>query len=542
MAVTPAGGLLYTVANDTKSNLLNTIGSGAGSCVVTPPGDGAKFVAPCIVRLNDLELASVTGVSGDTLTFGTRGLGGTTAVAHTAGVLIEHIDAAEVIEALRQYAKHSPIVTLSVDQAATGGSGTLGDKWTGWEAAFNAQGPGSHIHFPAGYYTLATALTPNGATLISGAGKYASRIIATANTFDAITLNKGHTGATFPPITGAGMSQGQGWIRIQDLYLGNDTGINALIGGDATGGGITKAGIVINTLTEIEVVACAIQGWKYNLILDQCEEVRIRDCHIGVPVAAGVWIVNNGEHRAGALATQTNDITIDGCQFNGKFNIIHIMDDGGDTHKVSNCNFNAGGRAATLCNQVSTLWDNCRFEGQSFDAIYITELSANSAALVGSSYLLNFHNCTWSQSIAGVLNSIHVVPYTSGVGKQVFHLNVDGCHFSIGAPATPVAHISDAANCVAVNVRGNYNAQSGTVPLVNGLPQIGQFQLYSAGGTQQGSGLGIGAYDFGRGQNCLALGAAGTAPSANPTGAIVLWWDGANLKYLKPSGATGNVV
>lgn len=39
----------------------------------------------------------------------------------------------------------------------------------------------------------------------------------------------------------------------------------------------------------------------------------------------------------------------------------------------------------------------------------------------------------------------------------------------------------------------------------------------------------------------IHLGGTTTTPAAT-TGRITLWWDGTNLKYLKPDGTTGNVV
>lgn len=51
-----------------------------------------------------------------------------------------------------------------------------------------------------------------------------------------------------------------------------------------------------------------------------------------------------------------------------------------------------------------------------------------------------------------------------------------------------------------------------------------------------------GTGSFGGGDGVLFLDAARTAPTSNPASGIILWWDGTNLKYRTPSGATGNIV
>ena len=52
-----------------------------------------------------------------------------------------------------------PSNAVCVSDLATGGAGTSGSPWTGWETSVNALGLYTHVHFPAGYYSQASKIT-----------------------------------------------------------------------------------------------------------------------------------------------------------------------------------------------------------------------------------------------------------------------------------------------------------------------------------------------------------------------------------------------
>ena len=69
--------------------------------------------------------------------------------------------------------------------------------------------------------------------------------------------------------------------------------------------------------------------------------------------------------------------------------------------------------------------------------------------------------------------------------------------------------------------------------------------LIVQGSTSGGGGLpnlGINGSTFGGGKGVVFLATAGTAPSTNPTGGLVIWTDGANLKYRDAAGTVKTIT
>jgi hypothetical protein len=145
-----------------------------------------------------------------------------------------------------------------------------------------------------------------------------------------------HTGdgfqSTWPASIGEDRHSYAANIKLRDLYIKNTNGAN-------TGAAFADVGG-----SYITVEHCYMSGFKYGVLLDQSEIVRIRDSYIEGQSLANIWVVNGSDHTAGALPMFTNQIVIDGNQLNqtNSSSTYNIIDDGGANHTISNNNFQSG--------------------------------------------------------------------------------------------------------------------------------------------------------------------------------------------------------
>lgn len=220
---------------------------------------------------------------------------------------------------------------VMVDQLASGGTGTNGDPWVGWEAPLNALPGGLEIHFPAGSYTQSATIRVKGGWTLRGAGKDAS-IITSTSTFNGDALQ------SVSPYNG---STAVGLV-VEDLRLvsTNPTPRGAAID------------IVAGSFVSINRVFAL--NYKYSVVLDQAEVADIADSQFVASIttaAAGVWIVNGAEHQQqqvdgvpptpAPLPGFTNRIGVRNTQFNA-VSFIGVQDDGGNSHVFDTNNFSGG--------------------------------------------------------------------------------------------------------------------------------------------------------------------------------------------------------
>lgn len=145
----------------------------------------------------------------------------------------------------------STIGPVDVRRLATGGDGTIGDPWTGWEATINATA--ADYWFPAGYYTLSTPISLLAHTNLRGAGNNLA-IITTSTTF------KGEA------ITAMGTINGSygAYMTIEDLAIRNGNW-------SVTTGGYANVGLALVAVSFVYVNRCAFSGWWRSVICDQTE-------------------------------------------------------------------------------------------------------------------------------------------------------------------------------------------------------------------------------------------------------------------------------
>ena len=235
--------------------------------------------------------------------------------------------------------------------------------------AYNGLG---FVYFPAGTTAhAATLIFKNGVTYAGDGASANGSILRYVGNADQIQVNNPSNSST------------AAYINVQDLWLksaNNNTG---------------KANFADNGSTFLNFTRVRFSGARINLILDQSEIVRVRDCLfqdiLSVTTAAGVWIVNGATRTGGNSTGYTNEILFEGCQFNcdGTANLpTLIADDGGLSHKVVACNFNGGAIGYRATNVLTLSIKDCEIE----------------AGLAGTAYVtgVGLYSTTWAGGTGGV--------------------------------------------------------------------------------------------------------------------------------------------
>ncbi len=232
--------------------------------------------------------ASVTGplnVSGDVNVTGTSTLGVTTAASITA----------KNLEQIR-YA----------DQFATGGSGTIGSPWTGWQTAITSAGSGGKVAFPAGYYSY------NGDLDITQPVTFDIRSGA------MLTIAEATSGTCDAGITSCGDIHIDHTSNVKIICENPNTSVIEPMISDGNGAYST---LWIDNSSYVEVVGCKIlQGnvtGRTNVygavrVLDS-NHVRLISNHIAASAGVGIHAIQMAD---GAIS----DNFIDGTQADG----IHL--------------------------------------------------------------------------------------------------------------------------------------------------------------------------------------------------------------------------
>jgi len=153
-------------------------------------------------------------------------------------------------------------------------------------AAAAAATNGASVYVPAGTYNLTAALTVPKKTIFFGDGRETSILKFT------------HTGNGLENIAALNSSVDI-TNCVRDMYIWNTNASNTGAGYDNVGG------------TFLEIKNVRIEGFKYNVILDQSELVQIKSCQFESPLSASVWMVNGPDHTfttsvaAAGLGVQT---------------------------------------------------------------------------------------------------------------------------------------------------------------------------------------------------------------------------------------------
>jgi hypothetical protein len=249
------------------------------------------------------------------------------------------------------------------DKLATGGSGTVGSPWTGWDSALAALSGSVWVIFPPGYYSHSSVIN------LSTSGSQKTNWRLTGSGKDATIITSAHTGSGFfAGYTVNGSTAAR--IRIENLTIKNSNGSNI-------GCGIDQVAGTFVTISDVKV-----QGFKYGIVFDQTELGDILDCDFESCLTAGVWLANGAEHTIGASQDFTNRISIQRCQFN--LCAYGIIDDGGAVHSVRDNSFNGGTYGMWVAHASPVTIEVNEFEGMSTQAIRMSSNSAQGSVAVGA--------------------------------------------------------------------------------------------------------------------------------------------------------------
>jgi hypothetical protein len=294
---------------------------------------------------------------------------------------------------------------------------------------------GIKVIAPPGTYKCAAPLIIPKRVIFTGAGRL-STILTFSNAGDGIQ-------STWPINSSTAV-----WISIRDMYLQN-TNVAP------TGGGFVDVGG-----TFIEVQNCRIEGFKYEIILDQTEIATIRNNQLNHAAGrVGIWLVNGPDHTALANIGFTNRITIVENQFDGTAGNENIIDDGGANHTIKDNNFNAGTKVIRVAG-VSGL-DFCCNESESHTDTQVVLLTTTTKAgvYVGPVFGCSIEKNTFSD--AG-LNTIGIDEVQGGeITKNVFSLTPGGgafLYFANGA-SNPTTGLRFEHNAKALTGAGKTSAR-----------------------------------------------------------------------------------
>jgi hypothetical protein len=181
------------------------------------------------------------------------------------------------------------------------------------------------------------------------------------------------------------------YLKVQGLKIEN------------TATGNLGAGYIDSCGVEWEVVDCYILGWKYNLIIDQSELVRVRNSRFegtaSTNSTCGILITNGNQITPGAQSTFTNQVLVETCQLNSC--TYGIADCGGYDHAFKNNNYNGGTNHIYASTVASLTVDGGEFEGATGPCIrcHTTDIFGNTQGGNSVSNIVNaFFSPTSGQS------------------------------------------------------------------------------------------------------------------------------------------------
>ena len=253
-----------------------------------------------------------------------------------------------------------------------------------------------------------------------------------------------------------------------------------------------KASIADVGSSYLTIERVATYGNQYGVILDQSEIVRLQNCYIIAPAGGvGVWLVNGAGHTVGANSFYTNQITIDGCQFNTTTG-VHIADDGGNTHVFTNNNFNAGSISCQITDTYNLL-----IQGNSFETATTTEISFSKTMLLGtagnysSAVSIRCNSFSSTAAIAFITFSNTSATRVVVESNNFVNANVSGTPFSgVSAGVTGFYGVGNnqfgTGSSVVGNTMGDYSSYTPVLSSTNSDASLGNGTItgtYARSGT-----------------------------------------------------------
>jgi hypothetical protein len=252
-----------------------------------------------------------------------------------------------------------------------------------------ASAGGGIVEFPQGSCDTTSPITMAAKVFLRGQGRHTS------------TISVEHDGNGVVMTSPIDSSTGV-YTRVSDLGIVTTRTTN-------TGAGYADIGG-----TYVDFYNVVVSGFRHQIVLDQSEIVTIRNCEI-IPLQingqSGIWLVNGDDFTVGADPNFTNRILIDSNQFNtnnGATTPIHIRDDGGGGHVITNNNFNNSGYHGRFSGVDALTISGNETEGAATAAFnFVTTTTAGD--YVGPTHGLTMYGNTivdavgWSVRLGGVM-------------------------------------------------------------------------------------------------------------------------------------------
>lgn len=371
---------------------------------------------------------------------------------------------------------------------------------------------GGMLYIPTGTYFHSETLIWKNNIVVVGDGKRSSVLMYTGVS-DGNQINN--------PINASTAAN----IHFQDLSFQSNAGQFA-----------GKCNFVDTGSTYLSFERCLFYGQMISLAFDQTEIARVKDCEIlvGSDVASkGLWLINGTARTVGVIQGYTNQIKIEGCQFNGGALGILICDDGGIDHQYIANNYNAGSIQIRATSVYGMSVIGGEFEGFSSVAIaYTNTLSTGAAKWAYGNTTLNITggyyqslanlwlfietNClTYLNLIGNVVRST-VTPFSGVNNVQLFN-SVGNTQIGTTPPEVSINTYFDNTSYNSTFVSANSDASIGNGTLVTSFSRKGKEVtvkgLFTLGSTTV---QGTGSWKFG-----LPVVADTTVPSAGSAVSVV---------------------
>lgn len=375
--------------------------------------------------------------------------------------------------------------TYYADRESTGGDGTSGTPWIGWDAWLVTLAGSAHVVFPCGYYNasgiinLSVIASMKYKWWLQGSGKECTIIQFGAASGDGFFAQYTQNSST------------PAYIEIDHMTISDTNATNAGAAFDQEGG------------TYVSFHDNKVIGFKFGVIYDQTEisSIEHNTFWSGVNTGADIWLVNGADHWPGAAQAYTNRISVLQNDFESTNTLISVVDDGGVSHAINQNNFENGTigirqAACTAC----TINEN-EMEGETADGVYLDYVTWQTSTVISPDYGLRVAN----NSI--LLTSVPPI-YSNDLHDGVFEGN------SFQNTTAGIQGISAQTN--EMTLIGNQNYSNG--PITNMTPP----RLCEINDINSSSGLNVGGCPlvtwFSSG-----VGTSSTAPSSsgNTNGSLV---------------------
>jgi hypothetical protein len=371
-----------------------------------------------------------------------------------------------VIQALAAY---------DVSRMATGGDGTTGNPWVGWEGTLNALPTFTRIHFPAGVYRQVSIVTMKQGWTISGAGRGGD---ATTGAVSRVTGTMAGTGFRTNEVIGAGGIALD--IHITGLMIENTNAANV------------GSGILLVGGYHVDIDHVTVQGFKFGITDVGCSRVSITNYQLSQQLKIGFWLSDGSDYTLTYADIDLHGLSGGGVGFPGAFTGDDIALRDGYT------NHDPGATAMVLESNYGVVIDQVKFNGGDYhiwcmamNGLQIAhgtmEASANHNVRIATSHYLSGVAAGYSQAVTfgpGWQVSPQAASKNALFIDSAQTVVVTGNTFSMANGMPVIGNAAFCTNLVTINNKSEF-----ATAMTNGTPSAGYAYINNlATTTESGKG------------------------------------------------------